>query len=132
VRDGRLRSSSLGMRPAVVLAFVLSTLSAIPCRAETRSTTREPEGARARVVQPCANALAMRDVEGCGPLVRPHTGLPGLDTALSFDDYTRIVGSERVEAERRAAARALAAYRGKWQQVVDAIPRLLDDDAGQD
>jgi hypothetical protein len=120
------------MRPAVVLAVMLSTLSAIPCRAETRRTTREQDGVPTRVVQPCAHAFAMRDVEGCGPLVGRGHRLPGLNTALSFDDYKHIVGSERAEAERRAAARALAAHKGKWQQVVDAIPRLFGDDGSND
>jgi hypothetical protein len=120
------------MRLALLLAVVLSTLSARPSHAESRSTAREPDRAPVRVAEPCANPLAMRDVEGCGPIVKARTGLPGLNTALSFDDYTRIVGSERVEAERVAAAKALAARKGKWQQVVDAIPRLFGDDAGQD
>lgn len=79
--------------------------------------------------------LAMRGVGGRGSIVdvpgdgkkRGKRGLPGVNSALSFSDYERIVGKERVDEERQVAARKTSATKGRWERNLAAIQSSLEN-----
>ncbi len=80
--------------------------------------------------------LAMRDVGGRGSFSerkngdgkrQGKAGLPGLSTPLSFDDYQRIVGKDKVEEEHQVAARKLSMKKGRWERKLEALRSTLEN-----
>jgi TonB family protein len=82
-----------------------------------------------------AGVLSMRGVGGRGSIVdvlgdgkkRGKRGLPGVNSALSFSDYERILGKERVDEERQVAARKSSTTKGKWEKNLAAIRSSLEN-----
>ena len=79
--------------------------------------------------------LSMRSIGGRGNIVDQKNdgkkigkkGLPGLNTNLSFQDYERIMGKERVDEERQVAARKMSSKKGRWERKLDAIRSSLEN-----
>lgn len=79
--------------------------------------------------------LSMRGVGGRGSIVdmqgdgkkRGKRGLPGVNSALSFNDYERIMGKDRVDEERQVAARKSSATKGRWERNLAAIKSSLEN-----
>lgn len=80
--------------------------------------------------------LAMRDIGGRGTFAerkngdgkkQGKTGLPGINSPLSFDDYQRIVGKDKVEQERQVAARKLSMKKGRWERKLEALRSSLEN-----
>jgi TonB family protein len=79
--------------------------------------------------------LAMRGIEGRGRLTElgkdgkkaGKRGLPGINTPLSFNDYERIIGKEKVDEERQVAARKMSSQKGRWERKLDAIKSSLEN-----
>lgn len=79
--------------------------------------------------------LSMRGVGGRGSIVdvigdgkrRGKRGLPGVNSAMSFGDYERIVGKDRVDEERQVAARKMSATKGRWERNLQAIKSSLEN-----
>jgi outer membrane biosynthesis protein TonB len=80
--------------------------------------------------------LSMRGIGGRGALTEQKDGdgkkagkkgLPGLDRAMAFTDYERIMGKEKVDEERELAAKKLAAKKGRYQRKLDAMKSALEN-----
>lgn len=79
--------------------------------------------------------LSMRGVGGRGSIVdvlgdgqkRGKRGLPGVNSAMTFTDYERIVGKEKADEERQVAARKMSATKGRWERKLDAIKSSLEN-----
>lgn len=80
--------------------------------------------------------LAMRDIGGRGSFAerkngdgkkQGKSGLPGINSPLSFDDYQRIVGKDKVEEERQVAARKLSMKKGRWERKLEALRSSLEN-----
>lgn len=80
--------------------------------------------------------LAMRDIGGRGTFAerkngdgkkQGKSGLPGINSPLSFDDYQRIVGKDKVEQERQVAARKLSMKKGRWERKLEALRSSLEN-----
>jgi len=78
--------------------------------------------------------LAMRGIEGRGSVTDQadgkkagKKGLPGVNTALAFNDYERIVGKEKVDEERQVAARKMSSKKGRWERKLAAIQSSLEN-----
>lgn len=79
--------------------------------------------------------LAMRGIGGRGALTdngkdnkkAGKRGTPGLNTPMSFQDYERIMGKDRVDEERQVAARKMSARKGRWERKLDAIKSSLEN-----
>ncbi|HRC58431.1 MAG TPA: hypothetical protein PKU97_21060, partial [Kofleriaceae bacterium] len=80
--------------------------------------------------------LAMRDVGGRGSFSerkngdgkkQGKAGLPGVNTTLSFDDYQRVLGKDKVEEERQLAARKLSMKKGRWERKMEALRSTLEN-----
>lgn len=80
--------------------------------------------------------LAMREIGGRGTFAerkngdgrkQGKSGLPGINTPLSFDDYQRIVGKDKVEEERQVAARKLSMKKGRWERKLEALRSSLEN-----
>ena len=79
--------------------------------------------------------LAMRGIGGRGKItdntkdgkrLGKH-GTPGLNTPLSFQDYERIMGKERIDEERQVAARKMSSKKGRWERKLDAVKSSLEN-----
>ena len=79
--------------------------------------------------------LAMRGIGGRGDVTDQKKdgkkigkkGLPGLNTNMAFQDYERIVGKEKVDAERQVAARKMSSKKGRWERKLAAIKSSLEN-----
>ncbi len=79
--------------------------------------------------------LAMRDIQGRGSVAEQGTGgrkagkkgTPGINTPLSFNDYERIMGKEKVDEERQVAARKMTSKKGRWERKLDAVKSSLEN-----
>jgi hypothetical protein len=81
--------------------------------------------------------LAMRDLGGRGSLLdRARTGdgrkpgerkPPGVGARLQLDDYERLVGKDKVDAERELAARVASAKKGRWEKKFEAVKSALEN-----
>ncbi len=79
--------------------------------------------------------LAMRGIGGRGALQDQSKdgkkagkqGAPGLNTPLSFQDYERIMGKEKIDEERQVAARKMSARKGRWERKLEAIKSSLEN-----
>lgn len=79
--------------------------------------------------------LAMRGIEGRGALSEQGTdgkksgkrGAPGLNTPMSFDDYERIMGKDKVDEERQIAARKMSSQKGRWERKLAAVKSSLEN-----
>jgi outer membrane biosynthesis protein TonB len=79
--------------------------------------------------------LAMRGIGGRGKITDNtkdgkrlgKRGTPGLNTPLSFQDYERIMGKERVDEERQVAARKMSSKKGRWERKLDAVKSSLEN-----
>jgi TonB family protein len=77
----------------------------------------------------------MRDIDGRGGLSergkdgkkQGRKGTPGLNSDLSFNDYERIIGKDKVDDERQVAARKMSNKKGKWERKLDAIKSSLEN-----
>jgi TonB family protein len=82
-----------------------------------------------------AAVLAMRGIEGRGTIVDNgrdgkkvgRRGTPGLNTPMSFQDYERIMGKERMDEERQVAARKMSSKKGRWERKLDAVKSSLEN-----
>jgi TonB family protein len=54
-------------------------------------------------------------------------GTPGLNTPLSFQDYERIMGKDRLDEERQVAARKMSSKKGRWERKLDAVKSSLEN-----
>ncbi len=80
------------------------------------------------------NLLGMRGIEGRGKLTEQgdgkkagKRGAPGINTPLSFNDYERIVGKEKIDEERQIAARKMSAKKGRWERKLDSVKSALEN-----
>ena len=79
--------------------------------------------------------LAMRGIGGRGAITdngrdgkkAGKKGTPGLNTPLSFQDYERIMGKERVDEERQVAARKMSSKKGRWERKLEAVKSSLEN-----
>jgi TonB family protein len=83
--------------------------------------------------------LAMREIGGRGSLAPDQTGeggkkgrvgtkgAPGVKTQLAFEDYERIVGKDKADAERTLARRTTSAKQGRWEKKLGAIKSALEN-----
>ncbi|MEZ4360987.1 MAG: hypothetical protein R3B48_12460 [Kofleriaceae bacterium] len=80
--------------------------------------------------------LAMRDIGGRGSFTERKNGdgrkegkrgLLGVNSALSFEDYQRIIGHDKVEEERQVAARKLSMKKGRWERKLEALRSTLEN-----
>lgn len=78
--------------------------------------------------------LAMRGIEGRGSVTEQGNakkqgkrGVPGINTPMSFNDYERIMGKDKVDEERQVAARKMSAKKGRWERKLDAIKSSLEN-----
>jgi TonB family protein len=78
--------------------------------------------------------LSMRGIEGRGGVTSAGSGgkegkrgLPGVNSPLSFDDYERVMGKEKVDEERQVAARKMSSKKGKWEKKIAAIQSSLEN-----
>ncbi|HET7506670.1 MAG TPA: energy transducer TonB [Kofleriaceae bacterium] len=79
--------------------------------------------------------LAMRGIGGRGAITDNgkdgkkigKRGTPGINTPMSFTDYERIVGKDRVDEERQVAARKMTSKKGRWERKLDAVKSSLEN-----
>jgi TonB family protein len=79
--------------------------------------------------------LAIRGIEGRGSLAEQgdagkkagKRGLPGVHTAMSFTDYERIMGKEKIDEERQVAARKMSSKKGRWERKLEAVKSSLEN-----
>jgi TonB-like protein len=79
--------------------------------------------------------LAMRGIGGRGKITDNgkdgkkigKRGTPGINTPMSFQDYERIVGKERIDEERQVAARKMSSKKGRWERKLDAVKSSLEN-----
>lgn len=79
--------------------------------------------------------LSMRGIEGRGGLKelgsdgkkKGKKGLPGLNTPLSFNDYERIMGQDKIDEERQVAARKMTSKKGRWERKLEAVKSSLEN-----
>ena len=77
----------------------------------------------------------MRGIDGRGSIVdngkdgrkAGKRGTPGLNTALSFKDYERVMGKDKVDEERQVAARKMTSKKGRWERKLDAVKSSLEN-----
>ena len=79
--------------------------------------------------------LAMRGIGGRGSIVdngkdgkkAGKKGTPGINTPLSFKDYERVMGKDKVDDERQVAARKMTSKKGRWERKLDAVKSSLEN-----
>ncbi len=79
--------------------------------------------------------LSMRGIAGRGSVQDQgrdgkkagRKGTIGVNTPLSFQDYERIMGKEKVDEERQVAARKMSARKGRWERKLEAIKSSLEN-----
>lgn len=82
-----------------------------------------------------SGVLAMRGIGGRGSIIENgkdgkkigKRGAPGLNTSLTFKDYERLMGKEKVDEERQVAARKMTSKKGRWERKLDAIKSSLEN-----
>jgi TonB family protein len=85
--------------------------------------------------QSTAGVLAIRGIEGRGALTEQgkdgkkvgKRGVPGVNTPLSFNDYERIMGKEKIDEERQVAARKMSSKKGRWERKLAAVKSSLEN-----
>jgi TonB family protein len=58
---------------------------------------------------------------------RGMKGRRGVKTELDFEDYTRIVGADKVADEQKVAKRQVSKRRGRWEKKLSAIQSSLEN-----
>ncbi len=79
--------------------------------------------------------LAIRGIEGRGSLQElgkdgkkaGKRGVPGVNTPMTFNDYERIMGKEKVDEERQVAARKMSSKKGRWERKLEAVKSSLEN-----
>lgn len=79
--------------------------------------------------------LSMRDIGGRGSIVDQgkdgkkigKKGVPGINTPIGFQDYERIMGKEKVDEERKVAARKMSSKKGRYERKLEAIKSSLEN-----
>ena len=78
--------------------------------------------------------LAMRGIGGRGAVTDQRDGkkigkkgTPGINSPLSFQDYERLMGKDKVDDERQVAARKMSAKKGRWERKLDAVKSSLEN-----
>ncbi len=79
--------------------------------------------------------LAMRGIGGRGAITdngkdgkkAGKRGTPGLNTPMSFQDYERIMGKDKVDEERQVAARKMTSKKGRWERKLEAVKSSLEN-----
>ncbi|WP_428269356.1 hypothetical protein [Haliangium sp.] len=85
--------------------------------------------------------LAMRGIGGRGSIVADEgragrggergapgrKGLPGIDSALAFEDYERIVGTDKVEEEIALGKKRMSRRRGRWERKMEVMRSALEN-----
>jgi outer membrane biosynthesis protein TonB len=79
--------------------------------------------------------LAMRGIGGRGSIFdntkdgkkAGKRGTAGINTPLSFRDYERVLGKEKVDEERQVAARKMTSKKGRWERKLDAVRSSLEN-----
>ena len=79
--------------------------------------------------------LAMLGIGGRGSIVDNgrdgkkigKRGTPGINTRLTFKDYERLLGKDKVDEERQVAARKMTSKKGRWERKLDAIKSSLEN-----
>lgn len=79
--------------------------------------------------------LAMRGIGGRGAITdngkdgkkAGKRGTPGINTPMSFQDYERLMGKDRMDEERQVAARKLTSKKGRWERKLDAVKSSLEN-----
>lgn len=79
--------------------------------------------------------LAMRGIGGRGAITDNgkdgkkigKRGTPGINTPMSFQDYERIMGKEKLDEERQVAARKMSSKKGRWERKLDAVKSSLEN-----
>ncbi|HEX4419477.1 MAG TPA: energy transducer TonB [Kofleriaceae bacterium] len=79
--------------------------------------------------------LAMRGIGGRGKITDNakdgkkigKRGTPGINTPMSFQDYERIMGKDRIDEERKVAARKMSSKKGRWERKLDAVKSSLEN-----
>jgi len=78
--------------------------------------------------------LSMRGIGGRGAIQDQRDGkkigkrgTPGVNTPLSFQDYERIMGKDKVDDERQVAARKMSAKKGRWERKLEAVKSSLEN-----
>lgn len=78
--------------------------------------------------------LAMRGIGGRGAITDQRDGrkigkkgAPGINSPLSFQDYERIMGKDKVDDERQVAARKMSSKKGRWERKLDAVKSSLEN-----
>jgi outer membrane biosynthesis protein TonB len=79
--------------------------------------------------------LSMRGIAGRGSVQDQgrdgrkagRKGTIGVNTPLSFQDYERIMGKDKVDEERHVAARKMSAKKGRWEKKLAAIKSSLEN-----
>lgn len=78
--------------------------------------------------------LSMRGIGGRGAIQDQRDGkkigkrgTPGINTPMSFQDYERIMGKDKVDDERQVAARKMSAKKGRWERKLEAVKSSLEN-----
>ncbi len=78
--------------------------------------------------------LSMRGIDGRGAITKQgdgrkigKQGAPGINSPLSFQDYERIMGKEKIDDERAVAARKMSSKKGRWERKLDAVKSSLEN-----
>lgn len=78
--------------------------------------------------------LSMRGIGGRGAIQDQRDGrkigkkgAPGINSPLSFQDYERIMGKEKIDDERQVAARKMSSKKGRWERKLDAVKSSLEN-----
>jgi len=79
--------------------------------------------------------LSMREIGGRGKITDQSKdgkkagkkGLPGVNTPMSFNDYERLMGKEKVDEERQVAARKMSSKKGRWERKLAAVQSSLEN-----
>ncbi|TMQ07012.1 MAG: hypothetical protein E6J90_44625 [Deltaproteobacteria bacterium] len=79
--------------------------------------------------------LAMRGIDGRGAIIDHgkdgkkigRRGTPGINTPMSFKDYERLMGKDKVDEERQVAARKMTSKKGRWERKLDAVKSSLEN-----
>ncbi len=78
--------------------------------------------------------LSMRGIDGRGAITKQgdgrkigKQGAPGINSPLSFQDYERIMGKEKIDDERAVAARKMSSKKGRWERKLNAVKSSLEN-----
>ncbi len=98
-------------------------------RGGAKSPHREPSILSMRGLRPQKTLEGMNRANQDKDGARGKRGKPGLriKPRLNLEDYKRIVGTDAVEKEFRAAKQRASQRRGKWRKKVDAISAAFEN-----